>query len=89
VLRNGLPLGIDPRQGVFVGAVIILAVSIDYFRNRCAANDRFYTGYRCGLSGLTGMRDVPTNYSVPRYTSFQKRYNMNDKFFASRGQSLR
>jgi len=34
VLRNGLLLfGIDPYwQGVFVGAVIILAVSIDYFR---------------------------------------------------------
>ncbi len=34
VLRNGLLLfGIDPYwQGVFVGAVIILAVSVDYFR---------------------------------------------------------
>ena len=34
VLRNGLlRFGIDPYwQGVFVGAVIILAVSIDYFR---------------------------------------------------------
>jgi ribose transport system permease protein len=34
ILRNGLLLfGIDPYwQGVFVGAVIILAVSIDYFR---------------------------------------------------------
>jgi len=34
VLRNGLLLfGIDPYwQGVFVGAVISLAVSIDYFR---------------------------------------------------------
>ena len=34
VLRNGLLLfGIDPYwQGVFVGAVIIFAVSIDYFR---------------------------------------------------------
>jgi ribose transport system permease protein len=34
VLRNGLLLfGIDPYwQGVFVGAVIIIAVSIDYFR---------------------------------------------------------
>ena len=35
VLRNGLLLfGVDPYwQGVFVGAVIILAVSVDYFRN--------------------------------------------------------
>ena len=34
VLRNGLLLfGVDPYwQGVFVGAVIILAVSLDYFR---------------------------------------------------------
>jgi ribose transport system permease protein len=34
VLRNGLLLfGVDPYwQGVFVGAVIILAVSVDYFR---------------------------------------------------------
>ncbi len=36
VLRNGLLLfGIDPYwQGVFVGAVIVLAVSIDYLRKR-------------------------------------------------------
>ena len=35
VLRNGLLLfGVDPYwQGIFVGAVIILAVSVDYFRN--------------------------------------------------------